>query len=309
MENLENFISFGIFKGIGNIGKIGAKEGGEQIAKKAAKEAVEKAAKEAAEKAAKEAAKKGAKEAVKGGAKEAAEEAAEKAAEKAVKDAGGDELLKAAGKNTGLGKKMTTFMAKHPGKTVGGALAVGLGTYGLSKALESYIGSNDKILNITCSFPSNNDSNDYNECPTDTNYNTNNSKIVIIFSPDVNIVDGDKIIFSDTNFSPNFDGDELEIDTIISSSCIIIEKSNIKTFANTGTFMLKTSMANRMLDQADKGIDTVVSVGGNAVNDLFGGKLNDIISKIKNIGPIICGILCSIICFFIIIKIVFMFIK
>ena len=250
-------------------------------------------------------------------------------AEKAIKNVDIGEVTTDAAKglekstNPRLLSKMKKLMVNNPGKTLGGALGVGLGAYGLANSLESYLKSNNQTVNITCSFETNVDPSTYYNCPNSSvsSYpeGDDTGDIVVRFGPSVKIVDGDTIIFSNTTFEPNFDGQEIDVKTIVSPSCIIINMPNTQKYASTGTFIIHTTMANRMLDTATDAVETVaektVSVATSAGGSLFNtidSALGGLLTKIKNVfgnGLIYCYIFCGILCIMVIIYIILKFIK
>jgi len=325
-----------------------AQQAAEAVAKEIAQTAGEKAAKEVGEKAAKEAVEKAAKEAGEKVAKEAGEKAAKAAADKLTKVAQiipigeVDDVAKQAMKNApltdittdaakGLEKsanprllsKMKKLMINNPGKTLGGAIGLGLGTYGLANSLESYLKSNNQTVKITCSFETNVDSSTYFNCPNSSSNNfpkgDDTGDVVVRFGPSVKIVDGDTIVFENTNFEPNLDGQEIDVKTIVSPSCIIINMPNTQKYTSTGTFIIHTTMGNRMLDTATDAAETVVektvsvaTSGGNSLFNTIDNALGGALTKIKDVfgnGLIYCSIFCGILCIMIIIYVILQFIK
>ena len=230
----------------------------------------------------------------------------------------GEAIETATKTNTKLFNKLRDFVAKNPLKTMAALVAAALGTYGLANALKSYLSANGQILNITCSFPENDDLTSYFSCPNNSSNSINSRNsinssispedIVIRFSPSIKIVEGDKIKFSSTSFDPNFDDESIEIKSIVSPSCIIITRPDITTFTNTGTFTLETSFIDRIVDEIENAIDVVEDVGEtlyDTIDNALGGTLTiikDLFNKYSKLFGILCGILCCFILIFFIIQ-------
>ena len=291
-----------------------------ELAEKVIKEGTEKVIKEGTEKGIKEGAEAGAKNSLSDATKIVGDAEPDSLAKSIAKDVDQKDIKKITDEATGkaekellestkpsLKKRITQFVKDNPGTTLGGAMAVGLGGFGLANALKSYSETNGKSVNITCTFPTNDNPTSYFSCPNSNSPVTkslDNGDIVIRFEPELKIVDGDSITFSGTNFSPPIDGTSFDVNRILSPSCVIINIPNIVQFANTGTFTLKTSTSARMLDQASTALEkTGGAVGelGNAagsglfkgLDNLVGGSLS---SFLNGSMLLYCGIVCALIC-------------
>jgi len=243
--------------------------------------------------------------------------------------------------NPTLLQKMQKFVLENPGTTLGAGFAIALGSYGLATALQSYTDSNEQKVQITCSFSTNNNPTSYLSCPNSSNaaqyYSSESTNDVVIrFYPSLKIVEGDSITLLGANFSPSIDGIPINVKTIISPSCIIINMPNIKTFANTGSFTLHTSTSARILDQASTAIKNtgagtgqiidatgagtgqIIDATGTSLNSIgngryngldkfLGGSLSSLQNTLGNLSFVfyfICGLICCCILFIIIMKII-----
>lgn len=276
---------------------------GDDVAENAAREAAEKAARETVEKAAKEAGEKAAEEAAEKVAKEAAEKAAKEATEKAANEAA-DKLNDTSKTNQKLSSKIAKLLKDNPGKTLGGVLLAGLGVAGLVLATESFNKSNNQPLTIIDSYATK---------------GGDEGDVTIEYTADsgVTVVDGDSVIVNPPNdqdylsssgqvsnyFIPSaIYGQTIQVKTVISSSSIVINYPGLVGYTKKGVLTLQTTMENRMLDQAEKGI--------NVAQELTGTVLGPII---KMLGPYLiyaqgfCAFICCLIVLAIIYKLFKMF--
>jgi hypothetical protein len=269
----------------------------DDVAVKAAQEAAEKAARETVEKAAKEAGEKAAEEAAEKVAKEAAEKAAKEATEKAANEAA-DKLNDTSKTNQKLSSKIAKLLKDNPGKTLGGVLLAGLGVTGLVLATESFNKSNNQPLTIIDSYATK---------------GGDEGDVTIEYTADsgVTVVDGDSVIVNPPNdqdylsssgqvsdyFIPSaIYGQTIQVKTIISSSSIVINYPGLVGYTKKGILTLQTTMENRMLDQAEKGI--------NVAKELTGTVLGPVL---KMLGPYLIYVqgFCACICCLILISIIY----
>jgi hypothetical protein len=270
---------------------------GDDAAENVAREAAEKAARETVEKAAKEAGEKAANEVAEKVAKEAAEKAAKEATEKAANEAA-DKLNDTSKTNQKLSSKIAKLLKDNPGKTLGGVLLAGLGVAGLVLATESFNKSNNQPLTIIDSYATK---------------GGDEGDVTIEYTADsgVTVVDGDSVIVNPPNdqdylsssgqvsdyFIPSaIYSQTIQVKTIISSSSIVINYPGLVGYTKKGILTLQTTMENRMLDQAEKGI--------NVAKELTGTVLGPVL---KMLGPylIYAQGFCAFICCLILISIIY----
>jgi hypothetical protein len=220
----------------------------------------------------------------------------------------GDDLADAQKTNKALSSKITDFMKKNPGKTLAGALVVGLGAAGLALAIESFNASNNQPLNITNSFAT-------------KGGDAGDITIEYTAGKDVTVVEGDNVVVNAPSGQDNLSvgssgqapasnyfvpstiyGKTIQVKSIVSSSSIIINYPGLVAYANKGVLTLQTNMANRLLDQAEKGISAAQSLTGSVLGTVFG-------PVIKMLGPYLkyaqgcCCCICCIILLSIIYKV------
>lgn len=273
----------------------------DEVAVQAAQEAAEKAARETVEKAAKEAGEKAAEEAAEKVAKEAAEKATKEATEQAANEAA-DKLTDTSKTNQKLSSKIAKLLKNNPGKTLAAALIIGAGAAGLALATEGFNKSNNQPLTIINSYAT-------------TGGDEGDVTIEYTADSGVTVVDGDSVIVNPPNDQENLSssgqvsnyfipatiyGQTIQVKTIISSSSIVINYPGLVGYAKKGVLTLQTTMENRLLDQAEKGI--------NVAQELTGTVLGPII---KMLGPYLIYVqgFCAFICCLIVLAIIYKLFK
>jgi len=89
--------------------------------------------------------------------------------------------------------------------------------------------------------------------------------IVIEFSPEATIVDGDKVNITNTNFVPNLNGNEFKVKTILSNKSIVITVPKITTYATKGNLTIKTTQENHIINTFKEGSEKTGKVVGTVI--------------------------------------------
>jgi hypothetical protein len=195
-------------------------------------------------------------------------------------DEAADKLTDAAKTNQKLSSKIAKVLKENPGKTLAAVLIIAGTGAGLALATEGFNKSNNQPLTIINSYAT-------------KGGDEGDVTIEYTAASGVTVVDGDSVIVNPPNEQENLlssgqvsnyfipttiYGQTIQVKSIISSSSIIINYPGLVGYAKKGVLTLQTTMENRLLDQAEKGVD--------AVKDLTGTVLGPILGPIqKMLGP------------------------
>ena len=146
--------------------------------------------------------------------------------------------------------KIIDWMKKNPGTTVGAAAAAVFGAASIVTASEDYDEYNNKIFTIVSMKP------DKNSCG-----------VIINYTPEAKFIFGDKIQIQQTNMIPSHENDILSVLTFPSSTSITVNIPDIKTYATSGTIMLKTTMTGRALNATGENVAVVTGKVGEVVSN------------------------------------------
>jgi hypothetical protein len=159
---------------------------------------------------------------------------------------------------------MKTIVKNNPGKTLGAVVLIGLGAAGVAIAMDEFSKNANKKVGIIKSYV--NDTSFFDSL-------SSTEDIVIEFSPDAKIVDGDKVEISNTNFLPDINGKTYNVKEILSKSSIIITVPKISTFATKGNLTVKTSPENHMINTFKEGSEKTGKIVGKTVGTVVGSAI------------------------------------
>ena len=183
-----------------------------------------------------------------------------------------DKLTEAAKTNQKLSSKIGKVLKNNPGKTLAAALIIAAGATGLALATEGFNKSNNQPLTIINSYAT-------------TGGDEGDVTIEYTADSGVTVVDGDSIIVNPPNEQENLlssgqvsnyfipatiYGQTIQVKTIISSSSIVINYPGLVGYAKKGVLTLQTTMENRLLDQAEKGVAAAQELTGTALGTVLG---------------------------------------
>ena len=152
---------------------------------------------------------------------------------------------------------LKTLVKNNPGKTLGALVLIALGTAGIIMAIEEFNKNNNKKVGIIKSYA-------YNKMDSFL-FTQDIQDIVIEFSPEAKIVDGDKVSISDTDFVPNLNGNEFKVKTILSNKSIVITVPKITTYATKGNLTIKTTQENHIINTFKEGSEKTGKVVGTVI--------------------------------------------
>ena len=195
--------------------------------------------------------------------------------------------------------KIIDWMKKNPGSTVGAAAAAVFGVATVAAASQDYDDYNNKVLTIVSMQP-----------------DKNSSGVIINYKPEAKFIYGDKIQIQQTNMIPSHENDILSVLTFPSSTSIVVNIPDIKTYATSGSFILKTTMTGRVLNSTGENAAVVTGKVGEVVSN---SPIQTIIDYFKSLlynffGPYLkliqgcCLCFCCLIIFSICYKIIRIFI-
>jgi len=183
-----------------------------------------------------------------------------------------DKLTDAAKTNQKLSSKIGKVLKNNPGKTLAAALIIAAGAAGLAFATEGFNKSNNQPLTIINSYAT-------------TGGDEGDVTIEYTADSGVTVVDGDSVIVNPPNDQENLSssgqvsnyfipatiyGQTIQVKTIISSSSIVINYPGLVGYAKKGVLTLQTTMENRLLDQAEKGVAAAQELTGTALGTVLG---------------------------------------
>ena len=183
-----------------------------------------------------------------------------------------DKLTEAAKTNQKLSSKIGKVLKNNPGKTLAAALIIAAGATGLALATEGFNKSNNQPLTIINSYAT-------------TGGDEGDVTIEYTADSGVTVVDGDSVIVNPPNDQENLSssgqvsnyfipatiyGQTIQVKTIISSSSIVINYPGLVGYAKKGVLTLQTTMENRLLDQAEKGVAAAQELTGSALGTVLG---------------------------------------
>jgi len=152
---------------------------------------------------------------------------------------------------------LKTLVKNNPGKTLGALVLIALGTAGIIMAIEEFNKNNNKKVGIIKSYA-------YSKVDNFL-FTQDTQDIVIEFSPEAKIVDGDKVNITDTDFVPNLNGNEFKVKTILSNKSIVITVPKITKYATKGNLTIKTTQENHIINTFKEGSEKTGKIVGTVV--------------------------------------------
>jgi len=195
--------------------------------------------------------------------------------------------------------KIIDWIKKNPGSTVGAAAASVFGAAAVSVASQDYDDNNNKILTIVS-----------------MSQDKNSNGVIINYTPEAKFIYGDKIEIQQSNMIPSHENDIFIVNTFPTSTSITVNIPDIKTYATSGTIILKTTMTGRVLNSSG---ELAATAGGNINEAVSNSPIQTIIDYFKSLlynifGPYLklfqgcCLCICCLIILIIFYKIIKIFI-